>query len=87
MPEKFDPIIAVIEETKDISKLSFQELMGSLKSFEQRLSRHSEKAVESAFQSKLSLESRNSDKKPSASMQAKNEPFRGGRTSRGRSKN
>lgn len=38
LSEKFDSIIVVIEETKDISKMSVQELMGSLKSYEQRLS-------------------------------------------------
>ncbi|KAA8526403.1 hypothetical protein F0562_008394 [Nyssa sinensis] len=55
LPEKFDAIVAVVEETKDISKLSIQELMGSLKSYEQRLSQRSEKSLESAFQSKLIL--------------------------------
>lgn len=38
LPEKFDSIVVVIEETKDISKMSVQELMGSFKSYEQRLS-------------------------------------------------
>ena len=50
LPSKFDPIVAVIEETKDLSLLSAQELFGSLKTYEQRLLRHSEKSVESAFQ-------------------------------------
>jgi hypothetical protein len=35
--EKFDPVVAVIEETKDIFSLGVQELLGSLKSHEQRL--------------------------------------------------
>jgi hypothetical protein len=35
--EKFDPMVAVIEETKDLSSLGVQELLGSLKSHEQRL--------------------------------------------------
>ena len=50
LPNKFDPIVAVIEETKDLSLLSVQELFGSLKTYEQRLLRHYEKSVESAFQ-------------------------------------
>ena len=50
LPDKFDPIVAVIEETKDLSLLSVQELFDSLKTYEQRLLRHSEKSVESAFQ-------------------------------------
>ena len=50
LPNKFDPIVVVIEETKDLSLLCVQELFGSLKTYEQRLLRHSEKSVESAFQ-------------------------------------
>ncbi|KAK2970389.1 hypothetical protein RJ640_011938 [Escallonia rubra] len=34
--EMFDPKVAVIEETRDIEKLSVQDLMASLKSYEQR---------------------------------------------------
>ncbi|XP_038979882.1 uncharacterized protein LOC120109997 [Phoenix dactylifera] len=51
--EKFDSMVAVIEETKDLFKLSVQKMLGSLKSYKQRLERHSEKSIESAFQSKL----------------------------------
>ena len=36
---KFDPVVAVIENKKDLSTLSVQELMGALKSYEQRLVR------------------------------------------------
>nr|GEW41050.1 retrovirus-related Pol polyprotein from transposon TNT 1-94 [Tanacetum cinerariifolium] len=53
IPEKFDPIIAVIENTKDLKTLGIQELLSSLKSYEQRMSCHSDKATESAFQSSL----------------------------------
>ncbi|XP_026378746.1 uncharacterized protein LOC113273203 [Papaver somniferum] len=55
LPEKFEPILEVLEETKDFSTLKSQELWDSLKVYEQRLSRHSEKSIESAFQSKLNL--------------------------------
>ncbi|KAK2969370.1 hypothetical protein RJ640_000642 [Escallonia rubra] len=87
LPEKFDPIIAVIEETKDLSTLSVQEVMASLKSYEQRLARHTEKAVESAFQSKLNVGSKNQERKPQNFDQPKGESSRGGRYGRGRGRN
>ncbi|TXG53899.1 hypothetical protein EZV62_019155 [Acer yangbiense] len=34
LPTKFNPVVTIIEETKDILNLSIAELMGSLKSFE-----------------------------------------------------
>ncbi|PON49260.1 hypothetical protein PanWU01x14_231350, partial [Parasponia andersonii] len=64
LPEKFDSKVSVIEETKDTSKLSLQELMGSLKSFEQRMLRHSEKPVESAFPSKLNTRPKSNERQP-----------------------
>ncbi|XP_068343980.1 uncharacterized protein [Pyrus communis] len=41
---------SIIEETKDLSTLSVEELIGSLKGFAQRLSRHDNNDVENAFQ-------------------------------------
>ncbi|KAK2993910.1 hypothetical protein RJ640_012784 [Escallonia rubra] len=64
LPKKFDPIVAVIEETKDLSTLIVQEVTASLKSYEQRMARHSEKVVESVFQSKLNVGSKNQERKP-----------------------
>lgn len=49
MLEKFDPIVVVIEETKKFDKMSVEELIGSIKTFEQRLSRRFEKLIDSAF--------------------------------------
>ncbi|TXG56303.1 hypothetical protein EZV62_017616 [Acer yangbiense] len=46
---KYDPIIIAIEESKDITKLSVTELMGSLEAYENRLSQRNEDSVESAF--------------------------------------
>ncbi|KAK3010856.1 hypothetical protein RJ639_012012 [Escallonia herrerae] len=77
LPEKFDPIIAVIEETKDLSTLSVQEVMASLKSYEQRMARHTEKAVESPFQSKLNVGSKSQERKPQNFDQPKGELSRG----------
>lgn len=39
LTEKFDPMVTVIEETKDLSTMFVQGLMGSLRSYEQRLLR------------------------------------------------
>ncbi|KAK2398761.1 putative mitochondrial protein [Trifolium repens] len=82
LTEKFDPMVAVIEETKDLSTMSVQGLMGSLRSYEQRLLRRSEKSVESAFQSKLNIQPNNGENKPPT--QNRGESSRGGRFGRGR---
>lgn len=87
LPEKFDSIVAVIEETKDISKMSIQELMCSLKSYDQRLSRCSEKPLESAFQSKLTFSYKNAEKKFSTHEQSKGDSSRSGKQGRGRCEN
>ncbi|CAN6695702.1 unnamed protein product [Malus baccata var. baccata] len=50
LPRKYDNIVSIIEETKDLSTLSVEELIGSLKDFAQRLSRHDNNDVENAFQ-------------------------------------
>ncbi|XP_028090027.1 uncharacterized protein LOC114290348 [Camellia sinensis] len=58
--EKYNPIVVIIEETKDLADLSIEDLMCSIKTFEQRLSRQSEKSIESVFQSKLNVSTSNS---------------------------
>ncbi|CAN0923519.1 hypothetical protein LINGRAHAP2_LOCUS33605, partial [Linum grandiflorum] len=52
---KFEHVVAVIEETKDLAKLSITELMGSLVAHEQRLSRFNNQPLEQAFQSKVDI--------------------------------
>ncbi|GJT09476.1 retrovirus-related pol polyprotein from transposon TNT 1-94 [Tanacetum coccineum] len=59
--EIFDPIIEIIENTKDLKTLGIQELLSSLKSYEHRMTRHSDKAIESAFQSILQANVETSD--------------------------
>lgn len=49
-------MVDVIEETKDVPTMFVQGLMGYLRSYEQRLLRHSEKSVESVFQFKLNIQ-------------------------------
>ena len=49
---KFDHVVAAIEESKDLSVLSVDELMGSLQAHESRINRSLEKNEEKAFQVK-----------------------------------
>ena len=83
LTEKFDPMVVVIEETKDLSNMTVQGLMGSLRSYEQRLLRRMEKTVENAFQSKLTTQC-NNDK---TIKQNNGESSRGGRFGKGRGRN
>ncbi|XP_070662306.1 uncharacterized protein [Malus domestica] len=50
LPRKYDNIVSIIKETKDLSTLSVEELIGYLKGFAQRLSKHDNNDVENAFQ-------------------------------------
>lgn len=55
LPEKFNTIFSVIEEIKDFTALTVQELMRSLKSLKQWASPQSKKSVEAAFSSELNI--------------------------------
>ncbi|XP_058760700.1 uncharacterized protein LOC131634032 [Vicia villosa] len=79
---RFDPMVVVMEEIKDLSTLTAQGLMGFLRSYEQRMLRHSEKSIESAFQSKLNIQPNNGENKPQ--IQTRGESSRGGRFGRGK---
>jgi len=53
---KFDFVIVVIEESKEVDKLTVDELMSSFQAHEQKIvQRNGDKAIEHALQSKLSL--------------------------------
>jgi gag-polypeptide of LTR copia-type len=49
---KFDHVVAAIEESKDLSAYTFDELMGSLQTHETRLSKSEERIEEKAFYTK-----------------------------------
>ncbi|XP_074263524.1 uncharacterized protein LOC141586251 [Silene latifolia] len=52
LTQKYDYIVTAIEESNDLEKYSFDDLMGSLLAHEERLKRSSEKKEEQAFVSK-----------------------------------
>jgi len=49
LPQKFEHIVVVIEETKDMSRLSIHELMGSLEAHKQRVNQYNKQPMEQAF--------------------------------------
>ncbi|KAJ6976423.1 hypothetical protein NC653_028526 [Populus alba x Populus x berolinensis] len=56
---KFDFVIVAIEESKEVDKLTVDELMSSLQAHEQKIvKRNGDKAIEHALQAKLSLKDR-----------------------------
>ena len=59
LPPKFEHIVAAIEESKDLSKLTRHELMSSLEAHEQRMSRFTNQSLEQAFQSKINFGGKN----------------------------
>eukprot|EP00253_Pinus_taeda_P009946 PITA_09946 len=55
LPSKFDAIVTTIEETKDLSSFSVDELHASLITHEQRLSRNQNSSLEQAFKTQMSF--------------------------------
>lgn len=67
LTDKYDDIVAIIEETRDLSKISVEQLIGSLESHEQRKNRHANEEVEEmAFQAKLTLKKKEDKKEISS---------------------
>ena len=60
LTKKSDDIVAIIEETKNLSKISVEQLMGSLESHEQRKNRHNDEKIEEiALQAKFNMKYKN----------------------------
>lgn len=55
LPSKFDVIVTTIEETKDLSNFSADELHASMITHEQRLSRNENSSLEQAFNTQISF--------------------------------
>jgi hypothetical protein len=55
LPRKFDAIVVVIEESKDLTKYFMDELVGSLKNYEDRLNRNDNTSLEHAFRTKMTF--------------------------------
>ena len=60
--EKCEYFVAITEETKDISKISIKELVGSFRAHEKRRIFHEDQPKETAFQSKINENSQNFSK-------------------------
>jgi hypothetical protein len=56
LSSKFEHVVVAIEESKDLEKLTIEELLGSLQVHEQRMQKNANSAVlEHALESKLTL--------------------------------
>ncbi len=55
LPSKFDVIVTTIEETKDLTNFTVDELHASLITHEQRLSRNENSSLEQAFKTQMSF--------------------------------
>lgn len=85
LPSKFDHVVAAIEESKDLSVFSFDQLMGSLQSHESRINKSTERTEEQAFQVKEQPQIQN-EKSLEQGVQGRGRgSFRGRGRGRGRS--
>ena len=55
LPSRFEAVVVAIEETKDISQFTVDELSASLMSHEHRLSRGTDSSFEQAFKTQMSF--------------------------------
>ena len=55
LPSRFDVIVTTIEETKDLSKFTVDELHASLMTHEKRLGRTTNSSLEHAFKTQISF--------------------------------
>ncbi|GKV09408.1 hypothetical protein SLEP1_g20916 [Rubroshorea leprosula] len=81
LPSKFDHVVAAIEESKDFSVYSLNQLMGSLLAHEERMNRFAEKNMEQAFQTKVEISSQEKNDHRGSTSRGRG---RGGYRGRGR---
>ncbi|CAN6704528.1 unnamed protein product [Malus baccata var. baccata] len=80
LPRSYDSIVAVIENTRDLESIEVQDVVATLKGFEQRIKRHSENNTEKVFAS-LSIAPRknnyngNQSFKPTKNWQTKSKKW------------
>ena len=58
LPKKFKHIVVIIEETKDLSRLSIHELIGSLEAHKQRVNQYNKQQMKQAFHIKANFSRR-----------------------------
>eukprot|EP01018_Ginkgo_biloba_P027383 Gb_35303 [translate_table: standard] len=58
LPARYDPVVIAIEESKDLTQMTVDELMGSLQTHEQRMNRSSTSSLEQAFKSQVLVRGR-----------------------------
>ena len=82
LPEKFEHVVAAIEESKDLNTYTLDQLFGSLEAHEKRMSRFSSQPLEQAFKSNFNI----SEKGSTSSSNKKRGSFQRGRdnSTRGR---
>ncbi|XP_021827866.1 uncharacterized protein LOC110768444 [Prunus avium] len=86
LPQRYDSMVNVIEGTKYLNSLTIQELKGSLQAFDQRLNRHAEYSVESAFQT-LTMNSKGKEQALSSSQQSKPSSNKSNKNRKGKNQN
>ena len=81
LAKNYNHVVSVIEESKDLSILTIDELLGSLQSHEEKMKRYEETFIENAFQIKLQF---SKDKVGGKDKESSNKRSHGEHSYRGR---